>query len=524
MYIRNLLEAQYGPASRWLQETSLKPIVGCKFGLELEVEGSSIPRAHTIIPYWQTITDGSLRALPEALEYKTLPLSIEGIKKALDIFEDSAKSSTFKPSIRTSTHLHINVQDMTITQVANFIAIYLLLEGSLYEICGKHRRGNVFCIPLTQCDDILRRFGRLCKQQHQSNLRNLSGDGDKYAALSLRSMYYYGTLEVRTHEGVSEKELNRVYNWTNIFKGIREYALKEGVDPIYILQTASNMGPEDFTKMFLGEEFNMVDTQSFWDGVSSIQYFATSSDWKPEEPLNLKETPDIEPKKPSKKKTPNVDTDFNNLNHLGSSIRFNFDETVNVARGVRRNYDRAANMSVLNVLYRADHRALVLLREQTGNHFGLEPFEVVMTHMDHYLHSNRMNVVSLLSDYDIAKYIQLSDGARLSYMGIQLSAVEDTATNPAPDGLFDRLTINEIINSGVRPTVNFTGGTVTTPVISDTIRTRDTADPTFVEIRQRAEEAVRRVRTTMGSDNRIRVQEVENGLVRDLDNLDDGED
>lgn len=317
MYIRHILENSYGPARDWNINTTMKAVVGTKFGLELEVEGSKLPRSQYLSPYWQTVQDGSLRALPEALEYKSAPLSIEGVKKALDMMANASKSSEFKPSIRTSTHVHINVQDMTVTQVANFIATYLLLEGSLYSICGQHRRGNVFCIPLTQCDDILRRFARFCREQNITRLRNLSGDGDKYAALSLRSIYYYGTLEVRTHEGVSHKELDRVLSWASLFGSIRDYATKEGNDPITILQEASNLGPIDFTAKFLGQEFKDCDVSGFWEGVSAIQYFASASKWEPEKPLGLEETPDVEKKSKSKSNANNAEAQQNNLTSYG---------------------------------------------------------------------------------------------------------------------------------------------------------------------------------------------------------------
>lgn len=435
MYIRHILEAGNGSADRWLSDTSLKPIVGCRFGLELEVEGSKIPRANSLAPYWMTVTDGSLRQLPEALEYKTVPLSLEGIKKALGVFEKASSNSVFKPSIRTSTHLHINVQDMTITQVANFIAIYLLLEGSLYEICGKHRKGNVFCIPLTQCDDILRRFGQLCKNQNYSSLRNLGGEGDKYAALSLRSMLLYGTLEVRTHEGVSEKELDRVYNWTTVFQGIREYATGEGVDPVAILQTASNMGPIDFTKMFLGEEFNLVDTKSFWDGISSIQYFANQSNWTPEKPLGIKETPDVEEKKPSKKKSAtqgNVlqeeEPHFNTIQprqdfldsastiNMSSTVRYS--DTCTIIRRPRMQYNDLQNDLVLDSFEFNHAYNLVRLKRRAASFYGLN--SATRDQVKVFLDNTNGNIGSHLNDRDAITYIA-SGGTELAYLGLELA-------------------------------------------------------------------------------------------------------
>ena len=519
MYIRHILESGNGSADRWLTDTSLKPIVGCKFGLELEVEGSQIPRANSLVPYWQTVTDGSLRALPEALEYKTVPLSLDGIKKALGVFAKASSKSTFKPSIRTSTHLHINVQDMTVTQVANFVAIYLLLEGSLYEICGKHRRGNVFCIPLTQCDDILRRFGSLCKNQTYSQLRQLAGDGDKYAALSLRSMAMYGTLEVRTHEGVSEKELDRVYDWAAIFQGIRDYAVGENLDPITILQTASNLGPVDFTKLFLGENFNLVDTQSFWDGISSIQYFANHSSWKPESPLGLDETPDIENKKPSKKKqsageeTPQLEATGNfgppdpdlmqsaSTSNMSPNVPYSSRFMLN--RTIRRNYNRDYNEVVLGLFNFNDPNQLSRLKVRASNFYGFFTRDCRLGHVRDYLNSTGTNIGQTLTDYDLVYLLSLGmdemvvgDGIDLmSYIGVRI------LTN----------TLNSNVNTN---TVNF-----------NTANTAGIAPHVWPTTRMYS---VDTNGNTIPESPRIVAQEVMpesiNRFIEDLDNHDDGED
>ena len=106
------------------------PIKNYIFGLEIEVENIryNLPDA-TYKSYWNITGDNSLRN--NGVEFITLPLKAFQIDKALQQLRFRTNQFRADFSERTSTHVHMNIRDLTIDQIYNLTLLYITVEKLL---------------------------------------------------------------------------------------------------------------------------------------------------------------------------------------------------------------------------------------------------------------------------------------------------------------------------------------------------------------------------------------------------------
>lgn len=205
----------------------------CAVGLEVELEGVlySVPEK-----YWTTKNDPSLRQKPHGLEYVlNKPVAFEELPKAIKEFTNKAKSFAVKPSIRCSTHVHINVSNRTNRQIMSAIALYILLEEVLVTLQPRARIANLFCRRASDAESIpltLIQMVRTSKQSMDSFGWNyFSMDSWKYGAINLAAINRYGSLEFRFMKAMwTEDELNL---WTSALHNLVKYGLDTPIQVWY---------------------------------------------------------------------------------------------------------------------------------------------------------------------------------------------------------------------------------------------------------------------------------------------------
>ena len=102
--------------------------------LGVEVEMEKAERLTTT--YWDAKEDGSLR--DGGVEYVFgAPYGGGDAIKALEEL-DKLVTEKMKPSMseRTSTHVHVDVRDLTRDQLTSFILLYMVFEQPLFKYCG----------------------------------------------------------------------------------------------------------------------------------------------------------------------------------------------------------------------------------------------------------------------------------------------------------------------------------------------------------------------------------------------------
>lgn len=214
---------------------------GAWFGLEFEVEG--VPH---LVDFMESEdndgssgvrvkSDGSLRGYGVELVSET-PVKEQNLRKHLQRIKGLMHAGDTAPvfSQRCSTHVHINVQDLTPAQIVCF----MLLAGAVEPLMQRHvhefRRTNLFCVPVLMCSSV----HTVLPAVVNGASHRLSHFG-KYTSVNPGRVRDLGSLEFRALHGTDDMDL--VYNWCMCIQGLRELAAKcRTVEDIFPVLDASD--------------------------------------------------------------------------------------------------------------------------------------------------------------------------------------------------------------------------------------------------------------------------------------------
>lgn len=264
------------------KEMGIKKLVSGDIGIEIEVEGFALP---FLEKYWRNEEDGSLQG-PESREYVLKkPMTLKEVRSALDHLDSEYKrsSTTVNDTVRAGVHVHINCQQLTMTQLYNFMTIYLILEGVLVKWCGDSRCGNVFCLRASDAEWILTQIRQAAG--HRKFFDTFHSDNLRYASMNLKALGDYGSLEFRAMRGT--RDLDLIYIWAETLLGLREFA-KTFNNPAEIIERFSIQSPNKFMEDALSGNFAVFSRadqeKMLWSGVRNAQDIAFCADWSKFDP------------------------------------------------------------------------------------------------------------------------------------------------------------------------------------------------------------------------------------------------
>lgn len=254
-------------------------------GLEIEVEGKSL--FSTPIKYWGVHNDGSLRDTDgqPGVEYVLKePLDPPEVKASLTYLENRliASESQVADSYRTSVHVHINVQDLTLKQLYNFILLYLIFEELLVDWSGPDRAGNLFCLRAKDSDFFIQMLEDVLKTGTFKSWK----EDLRYSACNVNAVIKFGSLEFRSMRGTVDKDL--IMCWINMLLTVREQALTYD-NPREIVDKFQQFGPLPFFKAtFKDKDVRALLTETsknvsgaLWDGMRRMRDVAcTFETWE----------------------------------------------------------------------------------------------------------------------------------------------------------------------------------------------------------------------------------------------------
>ena len=189
-------------------------------GIEIELEGTQ--NAYDFrSDYWEVKEDGSLRGGHEFV--------FRGPTGGRDLYNAVVELDTFlhtrnpDGNWRCSTHVHVDVRDMTARQLKNLILIYTVLEKFLFKLSGFHRYKNNFCCALGFAQQQLKVLVKNWNKEGAYDFSNAVIQGwDKYSALNLLPISNFGSVEFRLSEAKWRK--GKLLLLTNRFLAIKELA------------------------------------------------------------------------------------------------------------------------------------------------------------------------------------------------------------------------------------------------------------------------------------------------------------
>lgn len=217
-------------------------------GIEIEMEGDKFFPIPPEDSGWRATTDGSLRG--HAIEYVSNgPINPDRIDQHLDTLQNILKENKIKiaNSFRAGVHVHINVREMTLDEIANYALLYYIFEEPLVRYCGPNREGNLFCLRLQDAETPIE---FLFQALRQKNFRLLDTDLIRYSSLNFAAIARHGSLEFRALETTSD--FSKISLWAKILFNMREFAKKNNRSTFGEL--FSLLGPETFLGNIIGEE------------------------------------------------------------------------------------------------------------------------------------------------------------------------------------------------------------------------------------------------------------------------------
>lgn len=281
-------------------------------GIEIEVEGKRLPCVSMSIQdykegapfkkFWLYHPDGSLRGEENGEYVLVKPIKFDQVPEALEalwrLFE--ACKTKLDDSNRTSTHVHLNVQQFHTNRLTSLMALYIIFEEVLTAWCGDHRVGNLFCLRAKDAPGMLHAIKALI------NLDFAGGISDQlhYSGMNVNALNKYGSLEFRSLRGTQDVET--ILQWCNVLRRLYDLSA-DFKDPREICYLFSGNGPVAFFENILGDcapyirsGVPMSETeirQSMYEGIRLAQDICYCRDWSLFEEVKLSKDPFGRPQK-----------------------------------------------------------------------------------------------------------------------------------------------------------------------------------------------------------------------------------
>lgn len=255
-------------------------------GIELELEFQNESPTVELSNYddWTIHPEGSLRG--HALELvSSYPFKVDNnlaslIKSVCDVI-NKPRYGVIKDSDRTSCHVHVNMLNATPLQTMTMAVCYWILEEPLFELCGPSRKGNHFCLRLSDAEMIIPTLRKRINDR-VIFAKGFQGDSIRYSALNFASLSKFGTLEFRGMRGLTSA--NEIEEWVRIVFDIKKIS-KSFKDPEEVLDFLARHSYLDFMNMFFSPDIvrRMTRSPNYEKGMKDNLYrlcgLVYNTDW-----------------------------------------------------------------------------------------------------------------------------------------------------------------------------------------------------------------------------------------------------
>ena len=201
------VKAMWGLSSEFLFAHVPKPKGVFVAGAELEVEDVQDWNRNGLAELQiQSTEDGSLRN--NGKEFLLPPSTKPELLDRFYRFHRDVLMTGEEPfSARTSTHIHVNMQQSTDAQTKNFLLLYAIFEPLAFAFVGDQRQQNIHCVPLGYTH---------MPSYYKLNLTTIVSKWHKYTAFNLLPLVEKGTVEFRHLEGTAD--VGRFSTWLSFIE------------------------------------------------------------------------------------------------------------------------------------------------------------------------------------------------------------------------------------------------------------------------------------------------------------------
>lgn len=205
-----------------------------RVGVEVELEG--IPMAPHL-KYWEAKADGSLRN--NGVEFVfSQPLGGIDIYRAIEEFHSAMAKLGPSMTWRTSTHVHLDVRDMSVPEFRRLLLAYVGYEDVLFQLSGAHRAHSIFCPSTQAAQQQIVWLSHILNCPEEAVLHQQYGE--KYSGMNIRSALERGSVEFRGSEAKWQMTnllalVNRILTLKRLAQDFAEQDYKTMID--FIINT-----------------------------------------------------------------------------------------------------------------------------------------------------------------------------------------------------------------------------------------------------------------------------------------------
>lgn len=246
------------------------------FGIEVELEN-----ANGLVGgrYWTVKEDNSLRNGGRELVLR-VPVAGYDLRAALNEFGMLVSDEPVSTGMRTSMHVHMDVRDMTIQQIAQLIVLYAAVESVIYSANGsKQRYTNIYCPGITSNDQAskLAKFVRSAKNNDRMGVYEAVVRSEKYSGLNIKAIERFGSVEFRMHKGTADKE--ELSEFIKLLTILKKKAMEyESVDAIV---NDINDFRMHFANAIFAVDCSDIYNQYYYNNLCNACYIADCITYKP---------------------------------------------------------------------------------------------------------------------------------------------------------------------------------------------------------------------------------------------------
>lgn len=221
-------------------------------GIEIEVE-ADLPLPQINTEHWKTQAEGSIR---DGVEYVTTgPLTLVDKTRAIKYLASKLDTKALKikeDSPRTSVHVHKNILYHTPIEYWTTACAYWLTEELLFDFCGDYRKGNLFCLRLSDAEGVIKYCINDLKKDLPFHSFN-NNDCIRYAGQNLAATAKFGSLEYRGMRFTLDPD--RLDKWTSEINTLHTKS-KEYHSPATLMDAFfKNDKKKDFLETLYSPEF-----------------------------------------------------------------------------------------------------------------------------------------------------------------------------------------------------------------------------------------------------------------------------
>lgn len=229
-------------------------ICGTEYEIEdvtsvLDEDGHGLPFSLTEETQWWGglgfQRDGSLRN--NGIEVVTEPVNFNRALEEFNRVHTYVKVGPEAYTHRTSTHVHVNVQNLTEEQVKTLMLLYALYEPLFFDYVGEERANNIHCVPLAYT---------YLPTKYNRELSYLVEGWSKYTAFNLLPVRSFGTVEFRHLYGTGSYTV--YYKWISLLCRLWYFVYKnEDFNLKTFLLSGGNVN--ELGQSIFGEQWKTLD-------------------------------------------------------------------------------------------------------------------------------------------------------------------------------------------------------------------------------------------------------------------------